>query len=445
MKYINKYADLAAYTADTNRPTEAKTVSKVAQNLRYEGKNIIVDKKYCAVGDVMVYDKTDNIIKAVKLDTLNTATLGSNFVIGGVVFYRDEKIANAVALNYAASAPWGAPYRVKIEGFDFTTGGSFTITVNSTATGVIMYTASDTLTTVATSMMAALQAVGFTAATGWSCTAQAAQNCIVVQQSWYTPNVTIFTITDGDSKISRTILTGNYQTALSGITTPYGSIRRNDGVDTSYAGCNLEKFILYYSTNGSDLTAQPVGANNIIKESRFNSADNPLLVAAYSTYRNYMQAKMLQYPFYKGAIRDDAGKISTAALAAVMYTDHDGIQKPAYPAAYNAFSYGIATAGYTTGFEAGNWYMESVRLTNILMKDISYDLSGITGANADPVNRSIFAAGGAMISVAGYPWTSTESSGNDAWIYYGHGGYVGNGNGKDGAGNVRPVTAFQLR
>ena len=32
MKYINKYADLAAYTADTNRPTEAKTVSKVADD-----------------------------------------------------------------------------------------------------------------------------------------------------------------------------------------------------------------------------------------------------------------------------------------------------------------------------------------------------------------------------------------------------------------------------
>ena len=176
----------------------------------------------------------------------------------------------------------------------------------------------------------------------------------------------------------------------------------------------------------------------------FISVDNPLLVTAYTTYRNYMQAKMLQYPFYKGAIRDDAGKISTAALAAVMYTDHDGIQKPAYPAAYNAFSYGIATAGYTTGFEAGNWYMESVRLTNILMKDISYGLSGITGANADPVNRSIFAAGGTLLSVTHYPWTSTECSSGSAWVCYGPYGTMDNLR-KSYAGYVRPVTAFQLR
>lgn len=444
MKYINKYVDLAAYTADTNRPTEAKTISKVAQSLRYEGKNIVVDKKYCAVGDTVVFDKTANAIKVVKLDTLNRATLPANLVIMGVVFHRTENMAHVVAHNAAASAPWGAPYRVKVTGFDLATGGSFTITVNSTTIGIVTYTTADTLTTIATSMMAALQAAGFTAATGWSCIAYSAQNCVVVQQSWYTPNVTIFTIADGDSKVSKTILTGNYQTALSGITTPYGSIRRNDGVDSYFAGCNLEKFVLYYSASGSDVTGQSVGASSIIRESRFNSVDNPLLVTAYTTYRNYMQAKMLQYPFFKGAIRDDTGKVSTAALAAVMYTDHDGVLKPAYPAAYNAYTYGIATAGYTTGFEAGNWYMESVRLTNILMKDITYGLAGITGANADPVNRSINAAGGAMISVAGYPWTSTEFSSYGAWFYLGSIGLMYNGT-KGNAYNVRPVTAFQLR
>lgn len=444
MKYINKYADLAAYTADTNRPSEDKTISKVAGTLRYEGKNIIVDKKYCDIGDTMVFDKSANTIKAVKLDTLNTEKLGSNYVIGGVVYYRTEEMAHVVAHNAAASAPWGAPYKVKVTGFDFATGGSFTITVNTTTTGTITYTTSDTLTTIATAMMAALQAAGFTAATGWSCTAYQDYNCVVVQQNWYTPNVTIFTVTDADLKVNRTILTGNYQTALSGVVTPYGYIRRNDGVDTSYAGCNLEKFILYYSVNGDDLTGQAVGAASIIRESRFNDIDNPLLVTAYGTYRNYMQAKMLQYPFSKGAIIDDNGKANTATLSAIMYTDYDDVSKPGYPAAYNAKNYGIVTEGYTTGFEAGNWYLESVRLTYILMKDITYGLTGITGINADPVNRSIYAAGGSMISLAGYPWTSTESSGNIAWVYDGYGGTMFS-NGKFSVRCVRPVSAFQLR
>lgn len=444
MKYINKYADLAAYTADTNRPSEDKTISKVAGALRYEGKNVIVDKKYCDVGDIRVFDKNDGAIKVVKLDTLNLATLPSNYVIGGVVDYRTEDWAHVVALNPAPSAPWAAPYKVKVTGFDFTTGGSFTITVNTTTTGAINYTTSDTLATVATAMMAALQAAGFTAATGWSCTAYQDYNCVVVQQNWYTPNVTVFTVTDADLKVNRTILTENYQTALSGVVTPYGYIRRSDGVDSYLAGCNLEKFILYYSVNGDDLTGQAVGAASIIRESRFNDIDNPLLVTAYGTYRNYMQAKMLQYPFSKGAIVDDSGKANTAALSAIMYTDHDGVAKPAYPAAYNAKNYGIVTEGYTTGFEAGNWYLESVRLTNILMKDVTYGLTGITGLNADPVNRSIYAAGGSMISLAGYPWTSTEYSSNTAWFCNGSNGTMTNRS-KDSVYYVRPVSAFQLR
>ena len=444
MKYINKYADLAAYNADTNRPIEAKTISKIANDIRYEGKNVIVDKKYCDIGDTRVFDKNDGAIKVVKLDTLNLATLPSNFVIGGVVYYRTEDWAHVVAINPAASAPWSAPYKVKVVGFDFTTGGSFTITVNTTTTGAVNYTASDTLTTVATSMMAALQAAGFTAATGWSCTAYQDYNCVVVQQNWYTPNVTVFTVTDADLKVNRTILTENYQTALSGVVTPYGYIRRNDGVDTWSAITNLEKGLLYYSVSGQDLTGQAVGADSIIKESRFNANDNPLLVAAYGTYRNYMQAKMPRYPFSKGAIIDDNGKGNTAALASIMYTDYDGALKPAHPAAYNAKNYGIATDGYTTGFEAGNWYLESVRLTNILMKDITYGLTGITGLNADPVNRSIYAAGGSMISLAGYPWTSTECSSNTAWFYYGYDGNMSNTS-KYFVFDVRPVSAFQLR
>ncbi len=447
MKYINTYQDTAAYNADTARaalPLSSVSNIQDGSGVKFTGKNVIMDKLSASVGDTVVFDKTANAIKVVKLDTLNRATLPANLVIMGVVFHRTENMAHVVAHNAAASAPWGAPYRVKVTGFDFATGGAFTVTVNTTTTAVITYTTSDTLTTIATSMMAALQAAGFTAAIGWSCTAYTAQNCIVVQQNWYTPNVTIFTITDLDSKVSKTILTGNYQTALSGIITPYGYIRMKCGINTSRAGCNYAKFILYYSASGQDLTGQTVASDSIIKESRFNANDNPLLVAYYGTYTAYMQDKMLLYPAHAGSIKDDTGKVSTAALAAVMYTDHDGIQKPAYPAAYNAFSYGIATAGYTTGFEAGNWYMESVRLTNILMKDISYGLAGITGANADPVNRSIFAAGGTLLSVTHYPWTSTEFSSYIAWFYYGYNGNLGNGI-KHYANYVRPVTAFQLR
>ena len=443
MKYINKYADLAAYTADTNRPTEAKTVSKVANDLRYEGKNIILPLSSAEKGDTVVYDKNDLTRKVVKLGSLNTATLGSNFVIGGTVAWRDEKFVYQVANGNAggtATYSWGAPYRVKVSGFDFATGGSFTITVNSTTTGAVTYTTSDTLSSVAVSTMAALQASGFTAATGWSVTAYA--DCVVVQQNWYTPNVTTFNITDAASKVVRVVLTGNYQTALSGVLTPYSFIRRVDGVETYFAGVNLERFYAYYSVSGSAETNQAVGATTIIKESVFNSNDNPLLVAFYSTYRNYLSAKMARFPYSKGAIIDRNGKLNTDLLVARTWTDYDGSVKPAHPAAAAAKAYGITTAGHTTGFEAGNWWLPSVAEMRILIKDVTMGLSGITAANADAINRGINAAGGTMVSVTTNYWTSTEYASLFAWLYYSFGGL--NGVNKNNSYNVRPLSALPI-
>src|SRR5574343_1080451 len=425
MKFINKYADLAAYTADTNRPAEAKTVSKVANDLRYEGKNIILPLSAAEKGDTIVYDKNDLTRKVVKLGSLNTATLGSNFVIGGTVAWRDEKFVYQVANNNVAGThQWGAPYRVKVSGFDFATGGSFTITVNSTTTGTITYTTSDTLSSVATSMMAALQTAGFTAATGWSVTDYA--DCVVVQQKWHTPNVTTFNITDAASKVGRVILTGNYQTALTGVLTPYGFIRRVDGIETSFAGINLERSYAYYSLNGGAETNQAVGAATIVKESVFNSTDNPLLVTYYGTYRNYLSAKMARFPYSKGAIIDRNGKLNTNLLAAITYIDYDGSVKPAHPAAAAAKAYGITTAGHTTGFEAGNWYLPSAAEMRMLIKDITMGLSSITAANADAINRGITAARGTMLSVTTNYWTSAEYSNRYAWYYYSVSGLEGN-------------------
>lgn len=441
MKYINKYADLAAYTADTNRPTEGKTVSKVGADLRYEGKNIILPLAAAEKGDTVVYDKNDLKNKVVKLDSLNTATLGSNFVIGGTTAWRDEKFVYMLANNNVGTThQWGAPYRVKVSGFDFTTGGSFTITVNSTTTGAVTYTTSDTLSSVATSMMAALQAAGFTAATGWSVIAYA--DCVVVQQNWYTPNVTTFTITDSASKVIRVVLTGNYQTALTGVLTPYGFIRRVDGVETYFAGVNLERFYAYYSVSGGTETNQAAGASTIVRESVFNSTDNPLLVAYYGTYRNYLSAKMARYPYSKGAILDRNGKLNTDLLAAITWTDYCGSVKPAHPAANAAKTYGITTAGHTTGFEAGNWWLPSMAEMRMIMKDITNGLTGITAANADAINRGIYAAGGTMVSVTTNYWTSAEDSSTTAWYCYSYG--ILRNLYKSNSFYVRPLSALPI-
>lgn len=439
MKYINAYNNEAAYLADTNRPLDAATVSKVAEILKYEGQNIVMPKENAQVGDTFVFDITDLQHKVIKLGTLNIATLGSNYVIGGTVKRRESRTIYIDGNVNLGSYQWGAPYKVKVSGFDLSTGGSFAITVNSTTTATINYTTSDTLTTIAAAMLSALNTAGLT--TGWSVTAY--DSYVVVQLSYYTPNVTVFEVTDGENKVVREILTGNYQTATTDLIPTYTFVRRRDGVQTAYAGSNLDKFIGYYSVNGQDVTGQEVGASSIIKESRFNETDNPLLVAYYGTYRNYMADKCVRSPYTKGVITDNQGKTNTYALAAETYIDHDGTTQPAYPAAYIVSQHGITTEGYATGFEKGNWYLDDFNGLHTLMERITYGLPGVNTSNMDDINKGIYAAGGSLISVSHYLWPSTQSSSYYAWLYLGtHGlmyAYLKRSN-----GSVRVTLAFQL-
>ncbi len=442
MKYLNTYNNEAAYLADTNRPLDAATVSKVAEILKYEGRNVVLPKEYATVGDTFVFDITDLQHKVVKLGTLNVATLSSNYVIGGTVKRRESKMIYIDGNINLGNYQWGAPYKVKVSGFDLSTGGSFTITVNSTTTAAIDYTTSDTLTTIAAAMLSALNTAGLT--TGWSVTAY--DNYVVVQLNYYTPNVTTFEVTDVDNKVVREILTGNYQTATTDLIPTYTFVRRRDGYQTSYAGSNLDKFIGYYSVNGQDVTGQEVGASSIIKESRFNETDNPLLVAYYGTYRNYMADKCVRSPYTKGAITDNQGKSNTYALAAETYIDHDGTTQPAYPAAYIASQYGIITEGYTTGFEQGNWYLDDFNGLHTMMERITYGLPGINTSNMDDVNKGIFAARGNtthLISVNTSQWTSTQYSGGNAWRYSGANGTM-LAYSKYYSRSVRATLAFQL-
>lgn len=443
MKYINEYANTAAYTADSNRPTTASTVSNIEDGtgLRFDGKNVLSLSP--GIGDIVVFDKTTGTKKFIKLDTYYAATLSPNLVVMGVVYDRTEKEVRVVAKNEIASQQWAAPYRVKLTGFDIATGGSFTITVNATTTAAINYAASATLAQIASSIMAGLETAGFTAATGWSVTADAVNNCIVVQQNWHTPNITIFTVTDAASKVVRTILTGNYQTAASGLIPVYGSISRRDGSASYFAGAIWQRFYDYYRVSGDDTTNNAVGATSVIRESRFNATDNPLLTAYYSNYIAYLQDKMIKYPSSKNAITSVDGKGNTAKLAAVTYVDADGTTKKAYPASASAAAYGVAVAGATTGFEAGGWWLPATKELYILTKDVTYGLAGITTSNCDVVNRSLSAIGGNLITVGGYWWSSTEYSAINAWGYNGINGYL-TGNNKYAILAVRPVTSFNI-
>lgn len=411
MKHINKYADQTAYEADVNRPKDKPTVSKIAEAIRYDkGDNLVLEKQFCAVGDTVVYDKNDKRIKVVKLGSLKPATLDTRYVIGGTVYNRTNAEMQVVANEDLGNAQWGHPWRAKLSGFK-PAGGSFTITFNSSTTPAIPYASGESLESLASKIDASLKSLND------KLTATAYNGYIIVEQNWYAPVVSVFIATE----ITAEILTGNYQTELSGLVESYVNITMENGIGTSFAGCNLERFIAYYSVSGTDDVGVTIPTTTRVKESKFNMTDNPILVEHFGTYREYMKDMMIKYPYSKGAISDRNGKENTLILGSVLFTDHDGVEVGAYPSCFNAFNYGIETSGEVTGFEKSNWWLPSASEMNTLVKDV---MVGISGLEMDFINKGISDAGGRTISATGRFWTSTERSSYNCWTYYGNYGIL---------------------
>ena len=443
MKNLKLYTNAAAYAADTTRPANESVVSMIndGTGLKFEGKNVLVDIKTAAIGDILVFDKTTSSKKLIKADTFNAASLPASIVTIGVVYYRTEKEALIEAKVTVGSHRYAQGYKRKLTGFDFATGGTFTIDVNGSVTAPIVYSAGSNLATVAGLINTAINAgAANSALINW--TVAAGPDYITVEHNFYTPVIGNVSVSDAASKVLSTELTPlDYQTVLTGFLTSYVNVMRNDGLATYFAGANFERFYQYYYSSGADTaTNQPLGATDPLRFSRWNVTDNATVVNFYGAddagYRLYLNAKMLRYPYGKDGIVDSNGKLNTQLLAAVTFIDADGTIKPAFPAANAArvFS-GGEVFGYTTGLEAGAWWLGSNREMYLRKKDKTLNLQ-------DVVNRSLAAIGGTSDSPTTTEWTSTERYSNSAWLYYSI-GILYNTN-KHYSITVRPVTALSL-
>jgi hypothetical protein len=434
MKNINKYDNLAAYEADTNRPTDENTVSliKDINIIKRNGVNVIVPSIYCEVGDTVIYDTVEEKYKVIKNGTVNRALLSSRYIITAVVVERTNTSA-LIDAGVQVLRQWAAPYKVKMSGFSFVADGSFTLTINSTTTAAINYTTTDTLTTLAAKMQDAIRAIMTAYPLGWTVTAYA--DYIVVEQNSYTPNVTVFTCSD--TNITVNILTGNYQTALSGLLTSSRQIYRNDGTFEYYAGANFLKFKQYYSANGGDSFNQTLTSNGVIRESRFNATDNPILFEYYKTYDDYLQAKMVKKSYSKGIITDKNGQGNTRKLAAVTYTNHEGVVSPAYPAA----DYCNLFERVGTKHLGGSWWMPSVWEFEQIISKIT---NGISGVEQDIITKGFIEAGLTPLNAGSYYWLSCEYSSYLAWFYRGGSGIFDGGGNKDLSNHCRVVSALLL-
>lgn len=438
MSQVNKYANKAGYTADKNRKDTQSAVSYIEDDgaLIYDGVNVVVDKPAAGVGDLAVFDKTTGTIRFVKGATLVAEQLPPQLVPVAVVYARQGERVLIVSLrNTASSVCWAYSYEVALSGFELSAGGTFTLRIYNTD-HAFTYAPGATLESIAAQINANTT---ISSTYGWAATVDSDERIIMSSNTWSTSYATIGVV--NGCQIARPSEDVNYQTTLTGVLIEGSNeyVRRNNGVNISFAGCNPERFLQYYSAKGSQATGQMPGSSEIIRESAFTEEANPALVAAYPTYRDYLlDEHMMQCPSAYGALLRD-GKTNTHLIGRLTFEDIYGKTQYRYPAAAAALDYGITVEGATTGLEAGAWWLPSVDEIYLLMHD-----RVLTSADreSDPVNRTLSRLGKATCYGASYyPWTSCECNPAHAFIYRGDTGYVG-ANYKYSTGAARPVCAL---
>lgn len=438
MSQVNKYADKAGYTADKNRKDTQSAVSYVENDgeLIYDGVNTVIRKSAAGVGDLVVFDKTDSTLKFIKGDTLVTEKIPPQLIPVAVVYARQGDRVLIVSLHNAASSVcWAYSYEVALSGFELSAGGTFTLRIYNTD-HAFTYAPGATLESIAAQINANTT---ISSTYGWAATVDSDERIIMSSNTWSTSYATIGVV--NGCQIARPSEDVNYQTTLTGVLIEGSNeyVRRNNGVNISFAGCNPERFLQYYSAKGSQATGQMPGSSEIIRESAFTEEANPALVAAYPTYRDYLlDEHMMQCPSAYGALLRD-GKTNTHLIGRLTFEDIYGKTQYRYPAAAAALDYGITVERATTGLEAGAWWLPSVDEIYLLMHD-----RVLTSADreSDPVNRTLSRLGKATCYGASYyPWTSCECNPAHAFIYRGDTGYVG-ANYKYSTGAARPVCAL---
>jgi hypothetical protein len=438
MSQVNKYADKAGYTADKNRKDTQSAVSYVEDDgeVIYDGVNVVIRKSAAGVGDLVVFDKTDSTLKFIKGDTLVTEKIPPQLIPVAVVYARQVDRVLIVSLHNAASSVcWAYSYEVALSGFELSAGGTFTLRIYNTD-HAFTYAPGATLESIAAQINANTT---ISSTYGWAATVDSDERIIMSSNTWSTSYATIGVV--NGCQIARPSEDVNYQTTLTGVLIEGSNeyVRRNNGVNISFAGCNPERFLQYYSAKGSQATGQMPGSSEIIRESAFTEEANPALVAAYPTYRDYLlDEHMMQCPSAYGALLRD-GKTNTHLIGRLTFEDIYGKTQYRYPAAAAALDYGITVEGATTGLEAGAWWLPSVDEIYLLMHD-----RVLTSADreSDPVNRTLSRLGKATCYGASYyPWTSCECNPAHAFIYRGDTGYVG-ANYKYSTGAARPVCAL---
>ena len=436
---VNSYATKAAYDADNTRSKNASAVSRIVESSEavIDGVNVVItDKNAAGVGDLVCKDVVAGKLVFIKAGTVKKTEIPSNLKPVAEVYGRKgDKVLIAALENL--SARWGHPFEVLISNVNAALAGTLAITVHNNGAlteEVDVEWANDaTLESIVASINAQFQTLTDADDKAWVASVLGSQ--IVLAHNYYLRDtVDAITGTGGGAGVTFVEDDHNWQIEYAYLAaTEY--VRRNNKVDTSFAGGNYKKFLDYYKTNGSVPDANvPLGSSTIVKQDAFeNSEYCAALRAAYPDYSSYLFGEhFIMTPSAYGAMLRD-GKETTDLLASLKGTVVRGADEPRFPAAAAAKNYSVENAP-----EIG-WWLPSVEEIVILMADRRLNSAD---TDPDPFNDTAVAMNTATAYGNGYyPWTCCEYNSNLAFFFNGNYGSVCYGS-KSNTNTVRPVSAL---
>ena len=407
-KYINKYENENAYNSDASaRATLGKsTVSMEAdtRKLHFDGVNVEVPRKSVRVGTAVYADGNGNL-HFVDGATVKSASIPSGWEFVGVVSLRKGGKALVLHKNENTGIRFTSCWAWEITGIVY--GSSNTIQFQqrkSTGTNTFaMVDIGSALVFTPTDIDDAVSKIDTHLKASGNAGGKSYDSDIVANYNWHCEKLDgrIWVIADFDSSpsyrqyevgvvkntaVANGPISNNNMWTLAGMDSNYTTIRRNDGVNSSYYSIWNKDVVRVKAANQGSPVDQ-VAHDGYYSEANFNNTS--VLKAYYGTYDKYLDDLMPKYPVNGGAMKAYAGKgAETCAIAeSVVYTKRDGVTTDYM---FTAIHYAKTLKAHSTasvdGMNAGDWYMPGLDEIVDIFSQMKVD-------GSDPIHQAFANAG----------------------------------------------------
>lgn len=442
-KYLRQYADRQAYANDTTRPTDRSSVSVAGNGVEFDGKNVIVPYFSASLekGDEKIFDLAEGVAKILKHGTYNTSTFDSARYVRSESFYlksyADLDIfvykraigdkTNSYGGGADGSEKWAANNEYKVT-CDLTADGGFSYTCtpySSAISGSCSWEAGATIASIVSQLTVGsgltVKAIG--------------DNAIRFSLSTYNNGVITFSNTSHatvlDCSLSARIgINGTPKGSHAGfqgqtVKTIFPTLEYmaastvcycESGYNSSlYTNVKPSTFKSYFTNSGAasfkaESEAQPMKKSVWDALATDEDASHKAIYDKYGgDYDKYLLSRRIKKNICKGinATCREQGMAYTYALANCYFTDAEGNTKHIYPGAAICAAFGITVDGETTGFEPGNWYLNSC--TELVEE--------LTSENVTILNAAIATATNGQAIQWHAQWAVGEYIGSVAWFY----------------------------